>query len=80
MLSVFKRFIRLMISTMRDVNKVLVRKPEGHTPLVTPEWAVRIWMDSPGSGYGPVVGYCKHDIEPSGSIKDMVFFHMMAGE
>jgi hypothetical protein len=26
-------------------------------------------MDSAGSGWGPVVGFCEHSNEPSGSIK-----------
>jgi hypothetical protein len=31
-------------------------------------------LDSPGSGKGPVAGFCENGNEPSGSIKKQVFF------
>jgi hypothetical protein len=31
-------------------------------------------LDSAGSGYGPVAGFCEHNDEPSGSIKKSEYF------
>jgi hypothetical protein len=31
-------------------------------------------LDSAGSGWGPVVGFCEHSDEPSGSIKKAEYF------
>jgi hypothetical protein len=62
----------------RGVYKVLVRKPEGKRPLGRPRrrWEDNIKMnlrkigiDSAGSGYDPLAGFCEHGNEPSGSIK-----------
>jgi hypothetical protein len=67
----------------RGVYRVLVGRPEGKRPLGRPShrWEDNIkidfrrnrdrWgeLDSAASGYGPVVGFCEHGNEPSGSIK-----------
>jgi hypothetical protein len=57
---------------MRNAYNILVREPEGKRPLGRPRhrWEDNIRMggnsglNSSGSGYGPVVGSCKHDNEP----------------
>jgi hypothetical protein len=36
-------------------------------------WLVRCGLDYSGSRYGPVVGFCEHSNEPSGSIKGAEF-------
>jgi len=64
---------------MRNAYKILVGKPERKRPRGRPRsrWEDNIKMDlkgnsvggcgldSSGSGYGPVVGSCDHDNEPS---------------
>jgi hypothetical protein len=67
----------------RGVYRVLIGRPEDRRPLGKPwrRWQDNIkldlkgdrdqWseLDSAGSGYGPVAGFCEHGNEPSGSIK-----------
>jgi len=36
-------------------------------------------LDSSGSGYGRVVGFCEHGNEPSGSIKGGEFLEWLSG-
>jgi hypothetical protein len=71
----------------RGVYRVLVRRAEGKRPLVRPRrrWEDNIKMDlmeigidggeldSAGSGYGPVVGFCEHSNETSGSVRKDIF-------
>jgi hypothetical protein len=63
---------------IRNAYKILVKKPEGITPLVRPwhRWKdnikmdlreVKCGMDSSGSGQGSVAGHCEHGNEPLGS-------------
>jgi hypothetical protein len=66
----------------RGVYRVLVGRPEGKRPLGRPshrwedtinmdlsELGIDAEMDSSGSGLDPVVGFCDHGNEPSGSIQ-----------
>jgi hypothetical protein len=69
------------------VYKVLVEKPEGKNHLKDQSVDGRMgskWtlgklaggcaVDSPGSGYGPLAGYCECGDEPSGSgATDLLF-------
>jgi hypothetical protein len=41
--------------------------------LVLRKYFGKMWTDSSGSGYGPVVGASEHTNEPSASIKDREF-------
>jgi hypothetical protein len=67
----------------RSVYRVLVGRPEGKKLLARPRrrWEDNINMDlreiginreldSAGSGYGPVAGFCEHGNKLSGSIKN----------
>jgi hypothetical protein len=74
----------------RGVYRVFVGRPEGKRPLGRPRsrWEDDTKMDlrkigvdgrwgeldSVGSGYGPVAGFCENGDEPSGSIKKARYF------
>jgi hypothetical protein len=69
----------------RGVNMVLVGRPESKTPLGRPtrRWEDNIkrgdrdrWgdLDSTGSAYGIVAGFCENGNEPSESIKKAGYF------
>jgi hypothetical protein len=34
-------------------------------------------LNSSGSGYGPLAGFCEHGNEPSGSMKDGTFIDLL---
>jgi hypothetical protein len=66
---------------MRNLYKILIRKPEGKKPRGRPrqrrednfrmdlrEIGFEGRLDASGLRYGPMAGFCEHDIEPSGSI------------
>jgi hypothetical protein len=68
------------IGEERGMFMVLVGSPEGKRPLGRPRhrWEDNIKMDLrdswgkldlPGSGQGPVAGFCEHGNEPAGSIR-----------
>jgi hypothetical protein len=68
----------------RIVYRVLVGRPEGKRLLGRPRGRLEdnikldlretgFELDSAGSGYGPVVGFCEHGDQPSSSIRWNVF-------
>jgi hypothetical protein len=72
----------------RGVYRVLVGWPEGKRPqgrtrlrwgiILRWTWGVRDrWaeLDSAGSGWVPVAGFCEHGDEPSVSVKSGIFFN-----
>jgi hypothetical protein len=59
---------------IRNVYKMLVGKPEEKRPLGRLKWISRklcrrMWTGLLLLSIGPVVGFCEHGNEPSGSIK-----------
>jgi len=60
----------------RGAYRILVGRPKGKRPLGRPR---RRWgeLDSASSGWGPVVGFCEHGNEPSGSIKKQNIFEKL---
>jgi hypothetical protein len=52
---------------IRNKYEFVVNKPEKRRPIQS--WCV----NSSGSGYRPVAGFCEHGNEPSGSIKGWEF-------
>jgi hypothetical protein len=67
------------MTKMRNANNIFVGRPEGKRPLEKPRhtWdgyirmdlRETVWegvgLDSSGSGYGPVAGFCENGNEPS---------------
>jgi hypothetical protein len=74
---------------MRNIYRVLAKKPEGKTPNGRPrqkwnmlKWNLEkqdmsVWVDSSGSGYGPVAGSCEHGNELLGPIKGNDFLDLL---